>query len=1348
MALKYNHLVSFDDTLVGNVATTTYCIQNESNHSNFIIVQHPKFNSILNPFTVKNKHGATHASYEIIITYSPTVPSEKHVNYFLLKNEEKSIVLCVKGRCKELTVTASVTELIFYRLSAEKKTKATFTLTNTSKKSIQFQFDIDTSQNLFHIDPVFGEISAGQHVYIRVTFITENSGIFYLSLPCLILYYEPIIIELMAINSPNENKKILKVFQRRNSSLKFESCFERYCNLNTPKPNTNSACTLSDKYLDFALKNHQNLNSKLLEVKNNSDKCIKIQFDTDDEKIFALNFPKICLEPDASGYLEVSFTPAVEDKLYGSILYGRAINVDDTDVQSIPAPLILRITGSSFTGNNTWYPRLQVHPEIIRMPVVIPKEKVYTTFQLKNIGQYPIVFKFLAPTKSHFSILPRNGIIEERYQIFVVEFCTDSLENQCYEETWQIELNYMPDSHRELSLKALVENPRIKVGRNDTVRFGNIFPGCEQHLLVPVVNLTQFSLRYTFYNNQWINIENNIGELHNHETIHLKWTYTADLQVPEQFELKYELSVLQNDLQIGTALEFSVLVIAECSYTKLCATPNYSSLSELVCQETVAFSFNIFNFGNCEVNFKLKLIQNFDIPGYGNITMTPAKGTVTSKQSTLIEGTLEPIRIGPGTFCIKYYVTRSPVCDYMIDADDTTWPSTGILFKMDYCSAYPTLKIVDIGKNKAGPLFGKLNIWEFFQIEKLNAILRNIKANQSINFNVNIPEAQAAIDITKIFTFVIKNMSNINTTCKIVSKKNCECKMQEIYTSISIRKYSYEHCPHRNIMDITITDENIRAQDIQYIVIEVFYNLFGSHTTLHTMQLSHNRTINMYFHVKGLEPSNLSIFAQNLTFSMYNVFIGVLDADLQIFWFYNNTRKSASYFLDTDVLMDINMKYHTDVITCLNPRDKVAGKTVHALIFKYSPIDTEYFEVQLPLFLSGIKHQFTIYGRGTMYYRSPIDNIVGHGPSKEIYYHPGLIVHISTEHIIVPAIGTYSSITRIFCLKNISKDNHVAFCFESYYRANLIYATVEPTKGILKPKECLWLKIRLFTYGQACTIRLTCCCHLLDKTALFKHIQSCTDYHQEATILHDQFEITSKGITYPKSTITLEPQPTIFHRILAVSCHIVGTPDRDFKMSLHQQLKQLPVPHISLYTPDIFAKMFSVRRLLTDNVEQPINTLYAKRIMKQLQNPQQERQRENNTCCSNRTCPKYDNKMYSLIRIVLECLIHDVVYSKKFRYFIESMQNLPSKYYSEFSNEHFDLDEKKQMTKSILNHAPNNLMSEVMQHLLYECVKHHFKLCAQPVFNQTDEVLTKMRCRNTKTKSVYIEKFSFLFDDI
>lgn len=108
----------------------------------------------------------------------------------------------------------------------------------------------------------------------------------------------------------------------------------------------------------------------------------------------------------------------------------------------------------------------------------------------------------------------------------------------------------------------------------------------------------------------------------------------------------------------------------------------------------------------------------------------------------------------------------------------------------------------------------------------------------------------------------------------------------------------------------------------------------------------------------------------------------------------------------------------------------------------------------------------------------------------------------------------------------------------------------------------------------------------------------------------------------------------------------------------------------------------------------------------------------------------------------------DVVYSKKFRYIIESMQNLPDKYYAEFSKENFDLEEKKLMTKSILNHAQNYLISHVFEHLLYDCVKQHFKLCAQPIIDDHDDIIIKLRCRNMKTKSVYIEKFSFLFDDV
>lgn len=122
----------------------------------------------------------------------------------------------------------------------------------------------------------------------------------------------------------------------------------------------------------------------------------------------------------------------------------------------------------------------------------------------------------------------------------------------------------------------------------------------------------------------------------------------------------------------------------------------------------------------------------------------------------------------------------------------------------------------------------------------------------------------------------------------------------------------------------------------------------------------------------------------------------------------------------------------------------------------------------------------------------------------------------------------------------------------------------------------------------------------------------------------------------------MEPQPKIFHRILAISCHIVGTPDRDFKMPVHHQLKQLPVPHMSLYTLDIVQNMVSQRKLIIDHIEQPIHTLYAKKITKRLQtnvkNTEPECEDENSTCRAHK-CPKYEDKMYCFIRTVLECLI-------------------------------------------------------------------------------------------------------------
>lgn len=160
-------------------------------------------------------------------------------------------------------------------------------------------------------------------------------------------------------------------------------------------------------------------------------------------------------------------------------------------------------------------------------------------------------------------------------------------------------------------------------------------------------------------------------------------------------------------------------------------------------------------------------------------------------------------------------------------------------------------------------------------------MLQTIQVNETRSISVRLPDAQVGRKITKIITFILKNVTNTETTCYLKRKKICDCKFQQLEGTFTFRKFSY-NCPHKEILTVSLIDNQIKALETTFLEVETHYKMRNTQNMCYLMHLSHNRTIEINFEIKSLEPGELSTYVLGMRIALKYISIRELSPAVQV----------------------------------------------------------------------------------------------------------------------------------------------------------------------------------------------------------------------------------------------------------------------------------------------------------------------------------------------------------------------------------------------------------------------------------------------------------------------------------
>lgn len=115
----------------------------------------------------------------------------------------------------------------------------------------------------------------------------------------------------------------------------------------------------------------------------------------------------------------------------------------------------------------------------------------------------------------------------------------------------------------------------------------------------------------------------------------------------------------------------------------------------------------------------------------------------------------------------------------------------------------------------------------------------------------------------------------------------------------------------------------------------------------YVMDLPHDRSIELAFHIFGIPPdtAKISSYTSDFIMNLKNISVSRKVAPIQIFWLYNNTSQPATYEMKTRDILYLCQSEGFDVLTCINPEGTIDPYKTAPLMIRFQPIEIKEYIV-------------------------------------------------------------------------------------------------------------------------------------------------------------------------------------------------------------------------------------------------------------------------------------------------------------------------------------------------------------------------------------------------------------------
>ncbi|XP_015438938.1 PREDICTED: uncharacterized protein LOC107193913, partial [Dufourea novaeangliae] len=1290
--------VNFEDVEVGRTAVKTIEIWNESCEEQIYQVQRdPTTNPLDHVFHLRSYTWmlAPRERHVCEIRYRPFVASSKNVDYFsITESFGTCLKLIARGSCIGPRVTCSTTKIVLISTSKNPAPKWRIKLKNDSKASAIFMIAMNEKYRPFQLDSRHGCINPCSHKYVTITFDPPEDGAYSYRLPVLILHQEPIVIYLYGYRSSShkeEDKSYSYVFPREKNG------FEGYMNDSVDTTSDLPPVSFSKNYFDFGraevdtennsapripqaicLTNHSQSDLLITWEKDWVCNLIEININTDIDGVFDVTPRELQLRGGQSSLFELSFNPNAGNNLFGREIVASVFENGSMDIV-FPFFTSIEVIGHSFPAtSNGWIPQYEI-PQTVIMPACVPQDPVFTTFLMKKFGHLPLMFQFVPPPATRFTVKPILGVIHQDYQIITVKMSPKPEDEQIYLERWTIYFNGNTKNESCIDFKGYAECPNIIFLNDNVLNFAPVLPRCQQFEKLRMRNITRHKIRYLlnvkifkkqmspfidstrfrFYQMPYeFNMQTESGEIEPNDFLCQECSLQpTEPSIDYDFELICVLIVVKNETLVGLKSCVSLRVRGRCEMGSLVAIPEELYFKEIEYNNTETLTFKLFNY--CPVNISYKLICDHRNWPLGNIQrdvqFRPSVGTVFSGSYEQIMISITPRTPGYYDFLVEYMIRVNSRLDTLVPDQIPVRICTVCCMCI-----LPTIKVDNVcayGYKQTSSLnISKPFLWKAMEIDKLNTILENILPGERKNLRIKLFPLVVNKGVV-IIKLIVKNYSRFLASWTFKWIQRCNCKPVSKKIGCSLWKKELD-CPHQKLCILDPMSGKLKRNKETVISMEVYYSLIGKSELSYNLDIGHDRHIILDMLIDCLPVSEKQYnFLSSTCANFGQIYFGNREAVHKAYWIWNITNNDLPYSVDIYNICKINEQYHCEVFSCLTQSGTVKARSSKPLLLKFQPRMFGTYKAVLPITLGHKTMELTLKGQSSCDFRSTLV-----GKSIPIYCRCNTLqfpVYFNIDCIDMWSRPMHNFMIKMLIVQNGLDQDALGFEWKCKDVSDVCEINVIPRKGIIGPHTVQSFRLEITTKGHPCRINIDVPCEFINASKKRDYQRSILQYDLLTKELAGQFVITEKGTTVPEPWLKILDEPETFSKTLSVRCSIYPVEDESIRISLTEELKTAPLNPI----------------LFDDTESYDITE---------------------------------DTKELFIATFILEGLLWDIVNGRRFKRTIE--KNLIPKrnlYYSQFL---MDLSERRRLINRCYISPPLKLIHSILEKMLFIIVHEEFSL--------------------------------------
>ncbi|KAG5861111.1 hypothetical protein JTB14_026650, partial [Gonioctena quinquepunctata] len=276
--------------------------------------------------------------------------------------------------------------------------------------------------------------------------------------------------------------------------------------------NTESFISLSRDFIDFgrvlntysSQGDRKKVSSRqTATLTNNTMNDVEVYW-PEDNKVFCVNPKRTKIHPHQPTVFEFYFSPPDNYCTYTRRLTAQIYcisgekDIDNNDyIWNTPLSVTITLQGSSFAEGDTTIAHVEIIPPHIIFEACLPEDVTFQKFKVRNVGPFPVMYKFVPPYKTCVLLTPMGGIIKDS-TIIEAQIRTKS-NLRIISETWHLVLNQ--GEMIPIEFTGICALPSVEIGNNNILIMDTVQADTYAVATYPLKSNSCFNIKYVFSNN-------------------------------------------------------------------------------------------------------------------------------------------------------------------------------------------------------------------------------------------------------------------------------------------------------------------------------------------------------------------------------------------------------------------------------------------------------------------------------------------------------------------------------------------------------------------------------------------------------------------------------------------------------------------------------------------------------------------------------------------------------------------------------------------------------------------------------------------------------------------------------